>query len=109
MDTTELLLKRSASATFEFLKFCFWFTAFQTLSFSIRSSCVFLLFISLFCLAFLARLHEVQRAIIVTMVVRVPIPVPLRSPFICKFFMSLYLDNLLSESLQTWTIGTLEG
>ena len=37
---------------------------------------------------FLAQLHEVQRAIVVTTVVRVSIPVPLRSPFICKFFMS---------------------
>ena len=52
-----------------------------------------------------------RRAIAVTPVVRVHVrvPVTLRQSFICKFFKSLYLDSLSSESIHIWTIGTLEG
>ena len=58
---------------------------------------------------FLARLHEVHRAIAVTPVVHVPIPVPVpvRVTLALKFFRSPYLDNHSSESIHTWTIDTL--
>ena len=60
---------------------------------------------------FLARLHEVHRAIAVTPVVHVPVPVPVRVPvrvtLALKFFRSPYLDNHSSESIHTWTIDTL--
>ena len=62
---------------------------------------------------FLARLHEVHRAIAVTPVVHVPVPVrvrvrvPVRVTLALKFSRSLYLDNHSSESIHTWTIDTL--
>ena len=62
---------------------------------------------------FLARLHEVHRAIAVTPVVHVPVPVPVRVPvrvrvtLALKFSRSPYLDNHSSESIHTWTIDTL--
>ena len=66
---------------------------------------------------FLARLHEVHRAIAVTPVVHVPVPVPVpvrvpvrvrvRVTLALKFFRSPYLDNHSSESIHTWTIDTL--
>ena len=55
--------------------------------------------------AFLARLHEVLRAIAVTPVVHVPVPV--RVTLALKFSRSPYLDNHPSESIHTWTIDTL--
>ena len=62
-------------------------------------------------LIFLARLHEVHRAIAVTPVVHVPVPVPVRVPvrvtLALKFSRSPYLDNHSSESIHTWTIDTL--
>ena len=68
-------------------------------------------------LSFLARLHEVHRAITVTPVVHVPVPVPVRVPvrvrvrvrvtLALKFSRSPYLDNHSSESIHTWTIDTL--
>ena len=63
--------------------------------------------------AFLARLHEVHRAIAVTPVVHVPVPVcvpvpvPVRVTLALKFSRSPYLDNHSSESIHTWTIDTL--
>ena len=51
-------------------------------------------------LPFLARLHEVHRAIAVTLVVPVPVHVTLA----LKFSRSPYLDNHSSESIHTWTI-----
>ena len=59
--------------------------------------------------AFLARLHEVHRAIAVTSVVHVPVPVPVRVrvTLALKFSRSPYLDNHSSESIHTWTIDTL--
>ena len=63
--------------------------------------------------SFLARLHEVHRAIAVTSVVHVPVPVcvrvhvPVRITLALKFSRSPYLDNHLSESIHTWTIDTL--
>ena len=59
----------------------------------------------LYFLAFLARLHEVHRAIAVTPVVHVPVRV--RVTLALKFSISPYLDNHLSESIHTWTIDTL--
>ena len=61
------------------------------------------------CLRFLARLHEVHRAIAVTPVVHVPVPVrvPVRVTLALKFSGSPYLDNHSSESIRTWTIDTL--
>ena len=62
---------------------------------------------------FLARLHEVHRAIAVTPVVHVPVPVcvpvpvPVRVTLALKFSRSPYLDNHSSESIHTWTIDTL--
>ena len=64
---------------------------------------------------FLARLHEVHRAIAVTPVVHVPVPVPVRVPvrvrvrvtLALKFSRSPYLDNHSSKSIHTWTIDTL--
>ena len=58
---------------------------------------------------FLARLHEVHRAIVVTPVVHVPVPVcvPVRVTLALKFSRSPYLDNHSSESIHTWTIDTL--
>ena len=66
---------------------------------------------------FLARLHEVHRAIAVTPVVHVPVPVPVRVPvrvrvrvrvtLALKVSRSPYLDNHSSESIHTWTIDTL--
>ena len=62
---------------------------------------------------FLARLHEVHRAIAVTPVVHVPVPVPVRVPvrvrvtLALKFSRSPYLDNHSLESIHTWTIDTL--
>ena len=50
-----------------------------------------------------------RRAIAVTPVVCVRVPVTLRQSFICKFFKSSYLDSHSSESIHIWTIGTLEG
>ena len=60
-------------------------------------------------LFFLARLHEVHRAIAVTPVVHVPVPVrvPVRVTLALKFSRSPYLDNHSSESIPTWTIDTL--
>ena len=62
-------------------------------------------------ICFLARLHEVHRAIAVTPVVHVPVPVcvpvPVRVTLALKFSRSPYLDNHLSESIHTWTIDTL--
>ena len=59
----------------------------------------------------LARLHEVHRAIAVTPVVHVPLPVTVpvrvRVTLALKFSRSLYLDNHSSESIHTWTIDTL--
>ena len=67
--------------------------------------------------SFLARLHEVHRAIAVTLVVHVPVPVPVpvrvpvrvrvRVTLALKFSRSPYLDNHSSESIHTWTIDTL--
>ena len=54
---------------------------------------------------FLARLHEVHRAIAVTTVVHVPVRV--RVTLALKFSRSPYLDNHSSESIHTWTIDTL--
>ena len=54
---------------------------------------------------FLARLHEVHRAIAVTPVVHVPVRV--RVTLALKFSRSPYLDNHSSESIHTWTIDTL--
>ena len=62
---------------------------------------------------FLARLHEVHRAIAVTPVVHIPVPVrvrvrvPVRVTLALKFSRSPYLDNHSSESIHTWTIDTL--
>ena len=58
---------------------------------------------------FLARLHEVHRAIAVTSVVHVPVPVPVRVlvTLALKFSRSPYLDNHSSESIHTWTIDIL--
>ena len=56
---------------------------------------------------FLARLHEVHRAIAVTPVVHVPVPVRVRVTLVLKFSRSPYLDNHSSESIHTWTIDTL--
>ena len=53
----------------------------------------------------LARLHEVHRAIAVTPVVHIPVPVHVTLAL--KFSRSLYLENLLSEGFHTRTIGTL--
>ena len=58
---------------------------------------------------FLARLHEVHRAIAVTRVVHVPVPVcvpvpvpvPVRVTLALKFSRSPYLDNHSSESIHT--------
>ena len=62
-------------------------------------------------LVFLARLHEVHRAIAVTPVVHVPVPVRVpvrvRVTLALKFSRSPYLDNHSSESIHTWTIDTL--
>ena len=66
-------------------------------------------------LGYLARLHEVHRAIAVTPVVHVPVPVPVpvrvpvrvRITLALKFSRSPYLDNHSSESIHTWTIDTL--
>ena len=62
-------------------------------------------------LSFLARLHEVHRAIAVTSVVHVPVPVPVpvrvRVTLALKFSRSPYLYNHSSESIHTWTIDTL--
>ena len=64
-------------------------------------------------MVFLARLHEVHRAIAVTPVVHVPVPVrvrvrvPVRVTLALKFSRSPYLDNHSSESIHTWTIDTL--
>ena len=62
-------------------------------------------------LHFLARLHEVHRAIAVTPVVHVPVPVPVPVRVLVtlalKFSRSPYLDNHSSESIHTWTIDTL--
>ena len=66
-----------------------------------------------FYVKFLARLHEVHRAIAVTPVVHVPVPVcvpvpvPVRVTLALKFSRSPYLDNHSSESIHTWTIDTL--
>ena len=65
--------------------------------------------------SFLARLHEVHRAIAVTSVVHIPVPVPVpvrvrvrvRVTLALKFSRSPYLDNHSSESIHTWTIDTL--
>ena len=63
------------------------------------------------CQSFLARLHEVHRAIAVTPVVHVPVCVPVTVPvrvtLALKFSRSPYLDNHSSESIHTWTIDTL--
>ena len=74
-------------------------------------------FMVIFAGSFLARLHEVHRAIAVTSVVHVPVPVPVpvrvpvrvrvRVTLALKFSRSPYLDNHSSESIHTWTIGTL--
>ena len=56
-------------------------------------------------LAFVARLHEVHRAIAFTPVVHVPVPVSVTLAL--KFSRSPYLDNHPSESIHTWTIDTL--
>ena len=69
----------------------------------------------LFVCMLLARLHEVHRAIAVTPVVHVPVPVcvpvcvpvPVRVTLALKFSRSPYLDNHSSESIHTWTIDTL--
>ena len=47
---------------------------------------------------FLAQIHKVQRAVVVIL-----IPVTLA----VQFLISPYLDNHLSESIHTWTIGSL--
>ena len=64
-----------------------------------------------FMIHFLARLHEVHRAIAVTPVVHVPVPVPVRVrvrvTLALKFSRSPYLENHSSESIHTWTIDTL--
>ena len=59
--------------------------------------------------SFLARLHEVHRAIAVTPVVHIPVPmrVQVRVTLALKFSRSPYLDNHSSESIHTWTIVTL--
>ena len=54
----------------------------------------------------LARLHEVHRAIAVTPVVHVPIPVRVRVTLALKFSRSPYLDNHSSESIHT---GSMPG
>ena len=54
---------------------------------------------------FLARLQEVHRAIAVTPVVHVPVPVHVTLAL--KFSRSPYLDNHSSKSVHTWTIDTL--
>ena len=56
---------------------------------------------------FLARLHEVHRAIAVTSVIHVPVPVRVHVTLALKFSRSPYLDNHSSESIHTWTIDTL--
>ena len=56
---------------------------------------------------FLARLHEVHRAIAVTPVIHVPVPVRVRVTLALKFSRSPYLENHSSESIHTWTIDTL--
>ena len=62
---------------------------------------------------FLARLHEVHRAIAVTPVVHVPVPVcvpvpvPVRVTLELKFSRSPYLSNRSTESTHTWNIDTL--
>ena len=58
-------------------------------------------------LSILVRLHQVHRAIAVTPVVHVPVPVHVRVTLALKFSRSPYLDNHSSESIHTWTIDTL--
>ena len=62
-------------------------------------------------ISFLARLHEVHRAIAFTPVVHVPVRVPVRVrvrvTLALKFSRSPYLDNHSSESIDTWAIDTL--
>ena len=61
------------------------------------------------CNIFLARLHEVHRAIAVTPVVHVPVRVrvTLALKFSISPYLDPYLDNHSSESIHTWTIDTL--
>ena len=56
---------------------------------------------------FLARLHEVHRAIAVTPAAHVPVPVRVHVTLALKFSRSPYLENRLLESIHTWTIDTL--
>ena len=58
-------------------------------------------YISLEADVFLARLYEVQAELLQSPVIRDHVPMPMRSHFICKFYMRSYLDNHLSESLHT--------
>ena len=61
--------------------------------------------------SFFAQLHKMQTAIVVTKVVRVPVPfrgLAFRSPHtVLKFSKSPYHDNHLPESIHTCTIDTL--
>ena len=82
---------------------------------NIKANSLYSLSIYMMFLGFLARLHEVHRAIAVTPVVHVPVPVcvpvpvpvPVRVTLALKFSRSPYLDNHSSESIHTWTIDTL--
>ena len=73
-------------------------------NFRLNYSCDFLL---TFNVCFLARLREVHRAIAVTPVVHLPVPVHVFVTLALKFSRSPYLDNHSSESIHTWTIDTL--
>ena len=54
---------------------------------------------------FLARLHEVHRAIVVTSVVRVYVYVYVRVTLSVKVFRSLYLLNMLMDQVDTLHVG----
>ena len=58
---------------------------------------------------FSSPVRSTRRAIVVTLVVRVCVPITLRQNIICKFSKSSYLDSHSSESIHIWTTGTLEG
>ena len=72
-------------------------------TFSVHKKTDVMAWLGAYNVAFLARLHEVHRAIAVTPVVHVPVLVTLA----LKFSRSPYLDNHSSESIHTWTIVTL--
>ena len=52
-------------------------------------------------------MFSVHRAIVVTPIVHVPVPVRVRVTLAVKLYRSPYLDNHSSESIHSWTIDTL--